>query len=66
MRALPVASGGVAPQARRVGLVRRSIVARIVEAARAQQQPQRAAVVLGKQHAVLAMHVAGYIHRPAL
>src|SRR5580658_2822084 len=66
MRPLPIAAGCVAPKAGSVGLVGGSIVARFVEAARPHKKSERALFALGEYYAVLAVDIAGNIHRPLL
>ena len=66
VRTLPVASRRISPQPGGVGLVGRSIVARIVETGATDKKPERPLHVLRQYHAVLAVHIAGQIHGAAL
>jgi len=63
-RGIPVAAGGVAPEAGSVGLVGCAVVARLVETAAAHKEPQRVADVLGEEQAILTVDVAGDVDWP--
>ena len=63
---VPVAAGGIAEEPRAVELVGRAVVAQFVEGAEAHKEAQRSGDVLGQEHRVLAMDVAGDIDGAAL
>ena len=50
----------------RVELVRRAVVARLIEAAAAREQAQGSRIVLHHQQRILAVHIARIVHRAAL
>jgi hypothetical protein len=62
--AASIRAGRITPKPRSVGLVGCSVVARFIESAAAHKQSKRSAVALGQKHAILAVNVAGNIHRP--
>ena len=66
VRRLPVGARCVTDEACRVDLVGRAVVARIVEAVGAHEEAKRAAVVLGEQQSVLAVHIACGVDGAAL
>ena len=60
-----VRARGVAPHARAVDLQRSAVAARLVESRAAQEEAQRAVVVLGQQQRVLRVYAAGNVHGAA-
>ena len=65
MRGGQVRARGVAPHARAVDLQRSAVAARLVESRAAQEEAQRAVVVLGQQQRVLRVYAAGNVHGAA-
>ena len=63
---VPIAAGGIAPEASSVGLEWGAVTARFIHAAAADEETKRSTIVVGDEEAILAVQVRCDVDRTAL